>query len=50
MNGVIISLGITTKKHEPRIKVEEALFKKGIGILEDIHSGKGHRQISLLAI
>ncbi|MBL7127966.1 MAG: MOSC domain-containing protein [Ignavibacteria bacterium] len=49
MNGKVKAISISTQKGVPKTNVKEAKLIKGHGIEGDIHSGKWHRQVSLLA-
>ncbi|MCL5073353.1 MAG: MOSC domain-containing protein, partial [Actinobacteria bacterium] len=48
MKGKIVSINISTQKGEKKKPVKEA-FVNELGIVGDGHSGKWHRQISLLS-
>ena len=47
--GKIKAISISTKKGIPKTNIREAKLIKGYGIEGDVHSGKWHRQVSLLA-
>ena len=47
--GKIIGACISDRKGIPKKNVGSAYLEKGLGIKDDAHSGKWHRQISLLA-
>jgi len=45
----IVGVCISDRKGVPKKNIGSAYLEKGLGIKEDAHSGKWHRQISLLA-
>ena len=49
IQGKVKAISISTQKGIPKTNVKEAKLIKGYGIEGDIHSGKWHRQVSLLA-
>jgi molybdopterin adenylyltransferase len=50
MKAKLLSINISDKKGIKKTPVNKALLIKDYGIENDIHAGKWHRQISLLAI
>ncbi len=50
MKAKLLSINISDKKGIKKTPVSKALLIKDYGIENDIHAGKWHRQISLLAI
>lgn len=48
--GTIFSINVSTKKGIPKTSVESAVLKEDFGIIGDIHSGPGDRQVSLLSL
>lgn len=48
MSGRVIAINISEKKGVPKTAVEKAMFIEDFGIEGDAHSGKWHRQVSLL--
>lgn len=47
--GEVLAINISAKKGVQKDMVDEAVFQENFGIVGDAHSGKGHRQVSLLA-
>jgi MOSC domain-containing protein YiiM len=45
----VVSINIGVKKGVAKIPVENGFFKKDSGLVGDVHSGPGIRQVSLLA-
>jgi MOSC domain-containing protein YiiM len=45
----ILSINISDKKGEKKIRIPEAVLKENYGIEGDAHAGDWHRQVSLLA-
>jgi len=43
----ILAVNIIEKKGEMMHPIEQGLFKKGYGLVGDVHGGKGDRQVSL---
>lgn len=48
--GKIIAISISQRKGQKKENVAEAHFIEDFGIEGDVHAGKWHRQVSLLAI
>lgn len=48
--GIIYSINISTKKGIAKKRVNNAILKEDFGIVGDIHSGLGDRQVSLLSL
>ncbi len=49
MKGRVFSINQSRAKGVPKLPVEEGDLKEGWGFLGDVHSGKWHRQVSLLS-
>ena len=49
MKGRVFSINQSQAKGVPKLPVKEGYLKEGWGLLGDAHSGKWHRQISLLS-
>lgn len=50
LQGKIIAISISQRKGQRKENVPEANFIEDFGIEGDVHAGKWHRQVSLLAI
>lgn len=50
IQGKVKAISISSKKGVSKTNVKEAKLIEGYGIKDDIHSGKWHRQVSLLAL
>ncbi|MGD9488612.1 MAG: MOSC domain-containing protein [Calditrichaceae bacterium] len=48
--GRIVAISVSRKKGIPKTNVDHAVLLKEWGIDGDVHAGKWHRQVSLLAI
>lgn len=48
MKGKVVAINISEKKGVIKTPVEEGFFKEDHGLVGDAHSGKWHRQVSLL--
>ncbi len=48
MQGRILALCVSEKKHVKKVSVSHAYFKENEGIVGDAHAGSGHRQVSFL--
>ena len=49
MKGIVFSINQSKAKGVPKLPVKEGHLKEGWGLLGDVHSGKWHRQVSLLS-
>lgn len=49
-SGIVAAISISARKGIPKTNVPEAVLVEDWGIEGDVHAGKWHRQVSLLAI
>lgn len=50
LKGKVRSVNISEKKGVIKEPIEVGIFKEDYGLIGDAHAGKGHRQVSLLAV